>query len=285
MFVSLIIMLVILLSALIIKISQYGQLQSQVEEIEVELNQKNGKIELLDKVILAYESYLKEGKAEELIKSYELWSAAVEENDSVEIIDRKGQLIAFLSNNAKDPDSTSLMQLRNSIRHANNQLEEKENRVEQLKQKKRQLSDSLLKQISQYKSELKKKDKMLERKEKIQALSFKNSKGNTIHYLGEVSGGKANGRGTGIYTTGSIYKGEWKNNQRDGEGEFVWPDGQKYVGEYKNDKREGEGTYVWPSNEKYEGEWKNDRRNGYGILYDKTENILYEGEWKNDEPL
>lgn len=145
------------------------------------------------------------------------------------------------------------------------------------------LQNDFSQQTNDFKAELAEKNKLLNRKEKIQVISFKNTKGNTIHFLGEIKNNQANGGGVGIWNTGSIYKGEWENNQRHGKGLFEWTDGHKYDGEFVNDIREGEGTYFWSSGEKYVGTWKDGKRNGYGKLYDKDNNLKYEGEWRNDK--
>lgn len=137
-------------------------------------------------------------------------------------------------------------------------------------------------EIKTLEDKLASKKKSLQHEEKIKVISFKNSKGGNIHYLGEVKDGQANGGGVGIWNTGSIYKGDWKDNKRHGNGKFEWSDGHIYEGEYENDKRSGEGTYYWPSGEKYVGEWKEDKRNGQGILYDKDGNIQFEGKWIDD---
>jgi len=148
----------------------------------------------------------------------------------------------------------------------------------------RQLERDVVHHTELLKSEISEKNKLLNRKEKIQVISFKNTKSNTIHYLGEVNNNnKANGGGIGIWNTGSIYKGDWQNNQRHGKGLFEWADGHKYDGEFVNDIREGEGTYFWSSGEKYVGAWKDGKRNGFGKLYDKDNNLKYEGEWRNDK--
>lgn len=130
---------------------------------------------------------------------------------------------------------------------------------------------------------LKIKNKKLQRKDKIQVITFKNEQGNTVHYLGEISNNMANGGGVGIWDTGGIYKGEWKNNLRHGKGSYTWKDGHRYEGEFVNGIREGEGTYYWSSGEKYEGQWENGKRNGEGTLYDKDNNISYQGQWVNDK--
>lgn len=125
--------------------------------------------------------------------------------------------------------------------------------------------------------------KQLEEKTAGTYLTFPSSKGNSIHYVGEVSDGKANGRGIGLFTTGSRYVGKWKNNMRHGEGTFYWPDGEFYTGSYRNDRREGQGTYHWPSGEKFVGQWANDARNGQGTFYGPEGDIVAQGVWENDE--
>ncbi|WP_343486286.1 hypothetical protein [Allomuricauda sp. d1] len=123
----------------------------------------------------------------------------------------------------------------------------------------------------------------LQRKSFGEYLQFTNSKGSQMHYVGQVSGKKANGYGVALLNTGSRYEGEWKDNQRHGEGSFYWSDGEYYVGSYENDQRNGLGTYYWPNGEKYVGSWKDDKRNGKGIFYGKDGNIITEGIWKADK--
>lgn len=124
----------------------------------------------------------------------------------------------------------------------------------------------------------------LRKQERVKVISFPGQKGATVHYLGEVANGQANGGGIGIWTTGSVYRGDWRNNLRHGQGNFQWADGEKYIGAYVNGKREGMGVYLWPSGDKYDGEWKNDRRNGQGTLYDLDGRIVFSGLWVDDQP-
>jgi hypothetical protein len=114
-------------------------------------------------------------------------------------------------------------------------------------------------------------------------LTFKNSKGSQMHYVGQVKENMANGYGVAILNTGSRYEGFWHNNLKHGEGTFHWADGEYYLGSYQNDQRNGEGTYFWPNGEKYVGQWKNDKRNGHGVFYGADGEILTEGEWENDK--
>jgi len=117
----------------------------------------------------------------------------------------------------------------------------------------------------------------------IGKLEFKTSRGNSVYYVGDIKNGKANGYGSGSFSTGSIYVGTWKDNRKHGFGRYTWKDGSIYDGEYANDYRNGIGTYYFTSGEKYVGEWVNDKREGKGTLYDKNGDILLEGMWKNDE--
>ncbi len=114
-------------------------------------------------------------------------------------------------------------------------------------------------------------------------LTFTNSKGSQIHYVGEIKDGKANGNGIALLNTGSRYKGQWKDNKRHGEGTFHWPDGDYYVGDYENDKRSGQGTYFWHNGEKFVGLWKNDERTGEGVFYGKEGEVVAQGHWEGDE--
>lgn len=132
-------------------------------------------------------------------------------------------------------------------------------------------------------AEINQKEKALSKKQDVQVISFKNDKGDMIHYLGNVENNKATGGGIGIWKTGGLYKGDWQENKRHGEGEYEWSDGHRYQGEFQNDQREGEGTYYWPSGEKYVGEWSEGKRNGQGTLYDQDGNVQYEGKWRNDK--
>lgn len=137
-------------------------------------------------------------------------------------------------------------------------------------------------QVAELKNTIQEQEKQLSKKDKVQVISFRNEKGNLIHYLGEVKDGMANGGGVGIFDTGGIYKGEWKNNQRHGKGTYEWKDGHKYEGEFVNGEREGQGTYLWSSGEKYVGQWRGGKRNGQGTLFDKDNNVSYEGLWEDD---
>ncbi len=122
-----------------------------------------------------------------------------------------------------------------------------------------------------------------ERARSIGKLEFRTPRGSLVYYVGDIKDGKANGYGSGLFSTGGIYVGTWKDNKRHGTGRYTWKDGNIYDGEYENDYRNGFGTYFFTTGEKYVGEWVNDKREGKGTLYDKDGKIWLDGTWQNDE--
>jgi hypothetical protein len=108
-------------------------------------------------------------------------------------------------------------------------------------------------------------------------------KGDSVIYLGEVENGKANGEGTGVWSTGSVYEGQWKNNLRHGRGIFNWADGEFYEGNYMNDLRDGFGVYHWKNGQRWEGQWKGDMRHGAGTLYEANGKVRVKGNWEADK--
>jgi hypothetical protein len=170
-----------------------------------------------------------------------------------------------------------------SLNNAKDEIDALRNEKDSLLFIEKERQEELNEQIAALKEDISKKSEALNRKEKVKVISFRNEKGNLIHYLGEISEGKANGGGVGIWDTGGLYKGNWKDNLRHGEGVYTWKDGHKYEGNFVEGVREGQGTYYWSSGEKYVGEWKNNMRNGQGTLYDRDNNISYEGKWQDDK--
>ena len=145
------------------------------------------------------------------------------------------------------------------------------------------LADSLSFALEKAKVQLNCLKKQLKEKSFGEYLTFTNSKGSKMHYVGQVKNGKANGYGVALLSTGSRYEGLWKDNMRHGEGTYYWSDGQFYVGQYENDKRNGHGTYYWPNGEKYAGHWENDERDGKGTFYGKDGEVVAAGTWDDDK--
>lgn len=144
--------------------------------------------------------------------------------------------------------------------------------------------DSMQQAASRERGELLRRMEEMEKGSDWKYLKFyKKTKSMYVNYVGQIKNGEANGRGVGIYSSGSVYRGEWRNGVRYGEGIFEWSDGEKYEGEYVDDQRHGYGVYYWSNGLRYEGQWRNDKREGLGTLFDKNNKVVAEGEWKNDK--
>ena len=61
-------------------------------------------------------------------------------------------------------------------------------------------------------------------------------------YSGEMSGGKAHGKGKCVYKIGNTYEGEYVKGKRQGYGVYTFADGEKYEGQWFQDQQHGTGT-------------------------------------------
>lgn len=272
-------LLVLSLIYIIIRPGKGNKSKSQ-EKLEQKLQEKSDKISELNDILDAESHWLYDRDLEKAISHLKAIEPADESSKVQQRIDALEKIRKELAS-----DTMSLQQYKVRLNAQNDE-------VQKLKDQKDSIDETLNDQLSSVQNEkdrllevVQKKEKALKRNEDIQVISFKSTKGDQVHYLGEVENGKANGGGIGIWRTGSIYKGKWKNNKRHGEGTFEWADGQKYEGDFKNDVRTGKGTYFWPSGERYEGEFRNNRREGQGTLYDPDGNVSFKGKWKNDKPV
>ncbi|QCK15746.1 MORN repeat-containing protein [Mangrovivirga cuniculi] len=250
-------------------------LKNKVESSNEELAQILENVEKQQQ-ILSIDSILIEGDYSAALKAYEKQLEGVNDEEA-EAIRKRIRLVQSLMYEPQtkvesDTDSVTLAyidSLEQSTRIAT---------PEEIRQ-----YDSLSFALRKVKVQVNNLQRQLRQKSFGQYITFKSSKGSTVHYVGQVKEGKANGTGVALLKTGSRYEGEWKNNQRHGEGAFYWPDGEYYKGEYRNDKRHGEGTYYWPNGEKFVGQWANDGRNGRGIFYGADGDVVASGIWKDDE--
>jgi hypothetical protein len=185
--------------------------------------------------------------------------------------------------NNSEPNSAALKNVKSQLDTALQEIENHKIIKDSLLVSQSSKTKELTTKIESLEKTIQEKEKQLQAKDKVQVISFRNENGNMVHYLGNVSNGKANGNGTGIWDTGGIYKGEWKDNKRHGQGSYTWKDGHRYEGIFIEGIREGQGTYHWASGEKYVGQWKNNQRHGEGILYDRDNNIQHKGTWENDK--
>ncbi|MEX0810578.1 MAG: hypothetical protein WD048_00090 [Chitinophagales bacterium] len=260
--------------------------KKELKELKSDVSAIESEKDILAKIIAIDGKLILEENYESAQKEYQDLLADVSSNELSQKLESRIEKSKKNISIAKEMDANSENTIPQSVlRVKNERINSLEADLEKLKNQYNSKTDSFKSALSSAKASLKQKEKALNRKEKIQVLTFQSIKGTTVNYLGEVSNGKANGGGVGIWTTGSIYRGDWEDNLRHGQGTFEWADGEKYEGEYKKGKRDGEGTYHWPSGERYEGAWEDDRRNGFGKLFDKNGNIRYEGQWKDDKPV
>lgn len=251
------------------------QLENELSGLDEELTRARQKLEG-NQTIRTSDSLLIQGRYADALEAYQ--------SDLANSDSGRQQEIEFRINLAQ-----RLLYFRNQTRMALDSLEENyavedttENKAFATPEELRQY-DSLLFALERSNVQLDLLRRQLEQKSSGTYLTIKSSKGNTMHYVGEVKNGKAHGQGIAILNTGSRYVGEWKDNMRHGQGAFYWPDGEHYNGSYVNDRRSGKGSYFWPSGEKFTGEWENDQRNGQGTFYGPEGDVVAKGMWKNDE--
>lgn len=263
-------------------VSQEALFKSQLAVKNEKVDSIQGVKELQQKIINTDNQYIRSEykKAKEIYQ--DLLSEVAEGDPNYENIKQRIDRINQIENN-KDSLLSNIEDYQYSLRIARENEVALNSRLDSLAQIHEEEKAALSEKYDAAKEKIAEKDRQLDKKDNVQVISFRNNKGNLIHYLGEVSNGKAEGGGVGIFDTGGIYRGEWKDNQRHGEGTYEWKDGHKYEGEFVNGTREGQGIYYWSSGEKYEGEWKNGKRNGQGTLYDRDNNIQYEGKWIDDK--
>lgn len=280
---------VYLVSSLIFFYFLYTDNEAQEALFLSQLTIKNEKIDSLtttqqlqQKLIVADNQYITSNYKEAKESYQELLSETRERDENHENIKLRIDRINQIENN-KDSLLTNIEDYQYSLRIARVNEESLKSKLDSLAMINKEEKDALSEKYDAAKETIAEQERKLNKKDNIQVLSFRNNKGNLIHYLGEVRDGKAEGGGVGIFDTGGIYRGDWKDNQRHGKGTYEWKDGHKYEGEFVNGTREGQGTYHWSSGEKYEGQWKNGMRNGQGTLYDRDNNIQYEGKWVDDK--
>lgn len=268
--VLLVVLMIITISG---KANEY-QLQKQLVTLEKDYHESVEKVNK-KKDLVSIDSMLIKGEYKTALNAYE-------EQFSDSVVKEDKDYVQFRIKVAKqfmDLEQKSLK--RNSERP----LEKNENKSAKPNDKDLTVKDydSVYNALLKTKKQLNETKNRLGNKSFMDYLTFKSSKKDKLHYVGQVISGKANGYGIAVFDTGSRYEGIWRNNKREGKGNFYWIDGEHYEGDYKNDKREGEGTYYWTNGEKYVGGWKNDKREGKGVFYSKKGKVLAEGIWKKDK--
>jgi hypothetical protein len=105
---------------------------------------------------------------------------------------------------------------------------------------------------------------------------------NGERYDGEWRDDKRNGRGVATSPKGDRYEGEWRDGTSNGKGVRSWPDGDRYEGEYHDGHEHGTGVYTFANGDRYEGEWREGMQHGQGV-YTWASGARYEGEWRGNK--
>lgn len=261
---------------------QNEQLTNQIQQHESRIDQLKEQHEILMVLTETDGQVILKGEYAEALDFYQSLRNRIDDSLRISIDARISEMKDILQNRSNDngPDPKEMM-----LNRYRKNIKELEFQTDSLQMAMQVQKTSLSQEIENLNSDLARKERALEKKERIEVISFPSINDAKVQYLGEVENGKANGGGVGIWSTGSVYRGDWKNNRRHGQGTFEWADGEVYEGTFVEGRREGQGKYYWPSGERYEGEWVNNRRNGHGKLFDMDGNIRYEGEWKEDKPV
>lgn len=107
-----------------------------------------------------------------------------------------------------------------------------------------------------------------------------------IGYYGDVSKGKANGKGI-LYSAKDImrYSGAFKDSEYCGNG-MLYGDNSNlmYSGEFAHNEFQGKGTlYRENGSKEYTGDFDDGKKSGNGKLYDSANNEIYKGNFLGDE--
>ena len=245
------------------------ELNSSKLKLQVEIDKNN------DTTLLKPDSILLSGNLSEALKAYKAEQKKAS-GDKANNIQFRIQLIDNFLSKKKEYEELSSSML-DSVPHNIDEISAKIHRAYVHK------IDSIDFAISKAKMQITNLKHQLRNKNQSAYITFENSNGQNIYYVGETKNKLAHGKGIGFYDSGSRYEGEWSRNNRQGTGTFIWLDGQRYEGSYLNDKRHGIGTYFWPNGEKYQGEWENGFRNGKGVYYGADGSIITKGIWEKDE--
>ncbi len=108
------------------------------------------------------------------------------------------------------------------------------------------------------------------------------AKSKYLAYEGNVSKGKADGKGT-LYSEAGVvvYQGDFANSMYNGQGNRYYDSGQlMYVGTFVDNEFSGNGKlYRENRSLEYDGSFVDGMKEGSGVLYDEGNNKIYNGEF------
>lgn len=94
------------------------------------------------------------------------------------------------------------------------------------------------------------------------SMTYKDQKGGSVRYDGELKNGKFSGCGTFTFPNEDRYIGQFDDNNFQGTGKFIYKQGCQYVGDFKKNKFDGQGTFTSKDGSHYSGTWKNGKLEG-----------------------
>ncbi|KAL1123239.1 hypothetical protein AAG570_002326 [Ranatra chinensis] len=101
-------------------------------------------------------------------------------------------------------------------------------------------------------------------------------------YVGRLSLGLMEGKGTYYWPDGAYYKGKFEGSNIIGWGTLRWPNGDWYEGQMYANLRHGRGTMAIDAvNSFYRGNWSMGRKHGQGMMVYGTRKGWYSGNWLN----
>ena len=95
-------------------------------------------------------------------------------------------------------------------------------------------------------------------------------------YVGEVEAGLINGYGTFYDADGNRYQGIWSAGRPNGYGTRLGSNGHRYEGYFKDGLPHGTGIYYWANGDRYEGRFEGGKPDGRGA-YHWADGSRYEG--------
>lgn len=78
------------------------------------------------------------------------------------------------------------------------------------------------------------------------------------------------------------YDGDVSKGKANGKGIMSWPSGDRYDGDFVDGNMTGKGIFTCIKGDRYEGDFVNGRMNGYGTYY-YSDGTVKQGKWVNDE--
>lgn len=88
---------------------------------------------------------------------------------------------------------------------------------------------------------------------------------NSETYVGELEGGRKQGRGIYRYSNSDVYMGDWWGDGMEGLGMYLWANGDLYRGLFHSGAST-RGIMLYANGDVYEGDFQDGYRHGRGLM-------------------